>query len=197
MTAVGINAANISFNTLTMESDKFICVREKVGESAQVVIIDMAVPQTPIRRPISADSAIMNPTSKVIALKAMRTLQIFNIEMKSKMKAHTMNEDVVFWKWINVNTIALVTETTVYHWGMEGDSQPLKMFERHASLAGCQIINYRTDHKLQWLLLIGISAQVSLALKCSNCTMLTLSSLCLFSKIESSVPCSCTQLKGK
>lgn len=157
---MGINAANISFNTLTMESDKFICVREKVGDAAQVVIIDMATPTAPIRRPISADSAIMNPTSKVIALKAQRTLQIFNIEMKSKMKAHTMNEDVVFWKWINVNTIALVTETTVYHWGMEGDSQPTKMFERHASLAGCQIINYRTDHKAQWLLLIGISAQV-------------------------------------
>lgn len=50
----------------------------------------------------------------------MRTLQIFNIEMKSKMKAHTMNEDVVFWKWINVNTIALVTETAVFHWSMEG-----------------------------------------------------------------------------
>lgn len=142
-----------------MESDKFICVREKVGESAQVVIIDMSNPTNPIRRPISADSAIMNPASKVIALKAMRTLQIFNIEMKSKMKAHTMNEDVVFWKWINVNTIALVTETAVFHWSMEGDSQPSKMFDRHSSLSGCQIINYRTDHKLQWLLLIGISAQ--------------------------------------
>lgn len=54
-----------------MESDKFICVREKVGEQAQVVIIDMADPNTPIRRPISADSAIMNPASKVIALKGM------------------------------------------------------------------------------------------------------------------------------
>lgn len=52
-----------------MESDKFICVREKVGDSAQVVIIDMANPTNPIRRPISADSAIMNPASKVIALK--------------------------------------------------------------------------------------------------------------------------------
>jgi len=41
-----------------------------------------------------------------------------------------------------------------------GDSQPLKMFDRHSSLAGCQIINYRTDAKQQWLLLIGISAQV-------------------------------------
>jgi clathrin heavy chain len=52
-----------------MESDKFICVREKVGETAQVVIIDMGDPTNPIRRPISADSAIMNPASKVIALK--------------------------------------------------------------------------------------------------------------------------------
>lgn len=52
-----------------MESDKFICVREKVGEQTQVVIIDLADPNTPIRRPISADSAIMNPASKVIALK--------------------------------------------------------------------------------------------------------------------------------
>ena len=81
--------------------------------------------------------------------------------MKSKMKAHTMTEEVTFWKWINVNTIGLVTDTTVYHWGMEGDSQPIKAFDRHSSLAGCQIINYRTDAKMQWLLLIGISAQVS------------------------------------
>lgn len=42
--------------------------------------------------------------------------------MKSKMKAHTMVEDVTFWKWINVNTLALVTETTVYHWSMEGNA---------------------------------------------------------------------------
>jgi len=156
---VGINASNIGFSTLTMESDKFICVREKVGETAQVVIIDMADAQNPSRRPISADSAIMNPASKVIALKAGKTLQIFNIEMKSKMKAHNMTDDVQFWKWISVNTVALATDTAVYHWSMEGDSQPLKMFDRHSSLAGCQIINYRTDAAQQWLLLIGISAQ--------------------------------------
>ncbi|MGH0180354.1 UNVERIFIED_CONTAM: hypothetical protein FKN15_003983 [Acipenser sinensis] len=156
---LGVNPANIGFSYLTMESDKFICIREKVGDQAQVVIIDMSDPTNPIRRPISADSAIMNPTSKVIALKAAKTLQIFNIEMKSKMKAHTMTEEVLFWKWISVNTVALVTETAVYHWSMEGDSQPLKVFDRHVSLAGCQIINYRTDEQQKWLLLIGISAQ--------------------------------------
>lgn len=69
---LGINPANIGFSTLTMESDKFICIREKVGEQAQVVIIDMNDPSNPIRRPISADSAIMNPASKVIALKGIK-----------------------------------------------------------------------------------------------------------------------------
>ena len=71
---------------------------------------------------------------------AQKTLQIFNIEMKSKMKAHTMVDDVIFWKWISENMIALVTETTVYLWSMEGDSQPVKIFDRHSSLAGCQVL---------------------------------------------------------
>ena len=39
-----------------------------------------------------------------------------------------------------------------------GDSQPQKMFDRHSSLAGCQIINYRIDPKAEWLLLIGTLA---------------------------------------
>uniref|UniRef100_A0A4W5R2C5 Clathrin, heavy chain-like 1 n=1 Tax=Hucho hucho TaxID=62062 RepID=A0A4W5R2C5_9TELE len=72
---LGVNPANIGFSYLTMESDKFICIREKVGEQNQVVIIDMADPNNPSRRPISADSAIMNPASKVIALKG-RFLQM-------------------------------------------------------------------------------------------------------------------------
>uniref|UniRef100_A0A3Q2HY86 Clathrin heavy chain like 1 n=1 Tax=Equus caballus TaxID=9796 RepID=A0A3Q2HY86_HORSE len=94
----------------------------------------------------------------VIALKAGKTLHVFNIEMKSKMKSHVMAEEMIFWKWVSVNTVALVTETTVYHWNMEGDPQPVKMFDRHPSLAGCQMIHYQTDEYQKWLLLIGISA---------------------------------------
>ena len=75
---IGINVTNIGFSTLTMESDKFICVREKVGEVAQVVIIDLNDTSNPIRRPITADSAIMHPTSKVIALKGINILIILN-----------------------------------------------------------------------------------------------------------------------
>jgi clathrin heavy chain len=76
---IGINVSNIGFSTLTMESDKFICVREKVGEVAQVVIIDLNDTSNPIRRPITADSAIMHPTSKVIALNGKNILNIIII----------------------------------------------------------------------------------------------------------------------
>eukprot|EP00163_Fabomonas_tropica_P025672 TRINITY_DN4486_c0_g1_i1.p1 TRINITY_DN4486_c0_g1~~TRINITY_DN4486_c0_g1_i1.p1 ORF type:complete len:1704 (-),score=653.64 TRINITY_DN4486_c0_g1_i1:69-5180(-) len=156
---VGINPQFIGFATLTMESDKFICVREQGGDGAvNVVIIDMANPQQPLRRPIKADAAIMNPVSKVIALKAGNHIQIFNIELKAKMKSFDMTDAVVFWKWVNVNTVALVTATSVYHWSMEGDSAPVKVFDRHASLANSQIINYRINSNGEWAVLVGISA---------------------------------------
>ncbi|KAI8057181.1 hypothetical protein BDF22DRAFT_669946 [Syncephalis plumigaleata] len=149
LTALGISPNNIGFATLTMESDKFICIRETDGDQNRSLM----------RRPITADSAIMNPATKVIALKAGRQLQIFNLEMKSKVKAHMMPEDVTFWKWINNKTIGLVTEHAVYHWSMDGDSLPKKQFDRHQNLAGSQIINYRCNSDEKWMVLIGISAQ--------------------------------------
>lgn len=74
----------------------------------------------------------------VIALKAQqRTLQIFDLAQKLKLKSTTMSEDVLFWKWISVDTIGLVTETSVYHWNvMDGtDGGPVKQFERNINLA--------------------------------------------------------------
>ncbi|KAF0366022.1 Clathrin heavy chain [Gigaspora margarita] len=155
---LGVNSANIGFNWLTMESDRFICVRETTGGTNQVVIIDLNDLQNVMKRPISADSAIMHPTSKILALKAARQLQIFNLELKSKVKSHNMHEDVVFWKWINVKTLGLVTGTAVYHWSMDGDSTPTKVFDRHASLQNAQVINYRVNSDEKWMVLVGISA---------------------------------------
>lgn len=59
----------VLLQTLTLESDHFICVREKTGEQNQVVIVDLADANNVMRRPITADSAIMHPNQKIIALK--------------------------------------------------------------------------------------------------------------------------------
>ncbi|KAG0798102.1 hypothetical protein G6F22_004554 [Rhizopus arrhizus] len=159
--ALGVNSASIGFNNLTMESEKYICVRETVNGQAQVVIIDLSADNEVIRRPITADSAIMHPKVKVMALKAQRQIQVFNLDTKTKLKSHAMAEDIVFWKWLDTKTIGIVTEFNVYRWSIEGDSPPVKIFERHASLSGCQIINLRASSDEKWFILVGISARDS------------------------------------
>lgn len=79
----------------------------------------------------------MHWDSQIIALKAQsRTLQIFDLEQKKKLKSCTMNEDVQFWKWVSVSTLGLVTTSSVYHWDVyeAGQEAPVKMFERNANL---------------------------------------------------------------
>ncbi|KAL0317059.1 UNVERIFIED_CONTAM: Clathrin heavy chain 1 [Sesamum angustifolium] len=132
LTSIGINPQFITFTNVTMESDKYICVRETAPQNS-VVIIDMNMPMQPLRRPITADSALMNPNSRILALKGC------------------------IWKWITPKMLGLVTQSSVYHWSIEGDSEPVKMFDRAANLANNQIINYKCDPSEKWLVLIGIA----------------------------------------
>ncbi|TCD68409.1 hypothetical protein EIP91_010810 [Steccherinum ochraceum] len=162
LSSLGVQPASISFQTLTLESDHFICVREKVNEQNQVVIVDLADANNVLRRPITADSAIMHPHLKILALKAGRTLQIFNIEAKQKVKSHVNDSDVVFWKWISDTTLGMVTETAVYHWAInDTTSPPQKIFDRHPTLVGAQIINYRASADEKWLVLVGIAGNTT------------------------------------
>lgn len=66
---MGISPHLIRFKSVTMESDKYICVVDDAQEASQLVIINMADPSKPERLSIKAESAIMNPASKLIALR--------------------------------------------------------------------------------------------------------------------------------
>ncbi|KAK9455049.1 hypothetical protein V1511DRAFT_510868 [Dipodascopsis uninucleata] len=162
LSAVGIPQTAIGFNTCTLESDHYVCIRETTDSGAQVVIIDLHNGNSIVRRNISADSAIMNPNQNIIALRAQgRTLQIFNLELKQKLKSYVMDEDVVFWRWINDKSLGLITDTSIYHWDIIDSTQaaPVKITDRHISLSGSQIINYRVEPDGKWSVLIGISQQ--------------------------------------
>ncbi|KAI6378385.1 hypothetical protein MCOR25_002254 [Pyricularia grisea] len=162
LSAVGVDTSAIGFNSCTLESDHYVCIREKKNEAAspEVVIIDLKNNNNVTRRPIKADSAIMHFTRQVIALRAQsRTLQIFDLEAKQKLKSTTMNEDVVFWKWISDTTIGLVTDAAVYHWDVFDANQatPVKQFARNDNLSGNQIINYRANSEGKWMVVVGIA----------------------------------------
>lgn len=94
LTQVGIQKESCGFATLSMESEKYICVRENQGGKNQVVVIETSDIKNPRRWPITADSAIMHPKEKIIALKSDKTLQVFNLDAKQKLKTTNMNENV-------------------------------------------------------------------------------------------------------
>ena len=80
----------------------------------------------------------MHWNQQIIALKAQgRTLQIFDLQGKKKLKSATMNEDIVFWKWYSASSLGLVTDTAVYHWDVFEDSQqsPVEVFKRNQNLS--------------------------------------------------------------
>ncbi|QSL65563.1 hypothetical protein MERGE_002876 [Pneumocystis wakefieldiae] len=151
--------ASIGFTTLTLQSEKGICICESVDGRREVVIVDLANPSALMRRPISAEAAILHPTQNIIALRAEKQLQIFHLELKTKLKAHVMEEEVQFWTWANEQMIGLVTKSSVYHWPLQPDAQPVKAFERHTSMADTQIINYHINKNEKWSVLIGISSR--------------------------------------
>ena len=90
-----------------------------------------------------------------------KTLQIFDLAQKSKLKSTTMVEDVVFWKWYSETSIGLVTENAVYHWNVFDSSQaaPQKMFDRNQDLTNTQIINYRVSDDEKWMVAVGIKQE--------------------------------------
>jgi clathrin heavy chain len=93
---------------------------------------------------------------------AGRTLQVFNIETKQKVKSHVNNEDITFWKWVSDSVIGMVTEASVFHWSIsDATTPPQKVFDRHATLAGAQIINYRVSADEKWMVLVGISGNAT------------------------------------
>ena len=80
----------------------------------------------------------MHWNKNIIALKAQgRTIQVFDLGAKQKIKSAVMSEDVVYWKWFSESSLGLVTDTGVYHWDVFSPNEPapLKQFDRIAQLA--------------------------------------------------------------
>ena len=146
---------------MSLDSDKAICVRIESPDGQKVVqVVSLATGVVTNKFPMGAESAILCPDGRSIAVRAGGALQIFNMELQKKVKSHKMPDaDVpVFWNWASPTTIGIVTASSVYHWSSDGESAPVKMFDRDAKLAGTQIISYALSPDQQWMMVAGIKA---------------------------------------
>lgn len=66
----GISPNTITFSTVSMQSDKYICVRDTISETKLINIVEVESQKLTTNK-INAESAIMNPSAKVLALRGM------------------------------------------------------------------------------------------------------------------------------
>ena len=127
--SLGVNQQFITFTHVTMESEKYICVRETAPQNS-VVIIDMSMPMQPLRRPITADSALMNPNNRILALKGTLTsfwcVRAINITLLLIIDVPERNvyfENTISKLWI---VTKFLVSTTIFSYAL---------FSRHVSIA--------------------------------------------------------------
>lgn len=154
LTQLGVAPTSIGFQTLSLQSEKYITVRD----DSSVSIFDTSNPGPPQKRAVRVDSAMMHPTHSILSLKAQNLLQVHKIDgaQAERVASHQMTENVEFWKWISPTSIGIVTSTAVYHWNIESGNAPQLMFQRLPNLAAHQIINYQVNHDMTWMALVGI-----------------------------------------
>ncbi|KAI5956853.1 CHC1 [Candida jiufengensis] len=163
LTDWGISPQSLDFKSTTLESDRYICSRESGPQGNSVAIVDLQnLNNQPTRKNMTADNAIMHPKEFVISLRANgTTLQIFNLGSKQRLKAYTMNEPVIFWKWLDDQHLGLVTQSSIYYWNVfDGTNDgPTKLTDRHQKLNNSQIINFVAEPDLNWFAVTGIAQE--------------------------------------
>lgn len=157
----GLRPNAISFKTVTIESGKYVCVRDIQDDGqTSLVIVDLEKRESIRNNVKDAESCIMNPNSKILALRSGRNLQIFDVDASKRLKAVMFHEDVAHWCWIDARTVGIVTATGVYHWSLDSGSEdaPERVFDRSADYdASVQVLAYRTDEAKKWLVVSGVA----------------------------------------
>jgi clathrin heavy chain len=155
LTKHGVQPASIKFGGVTMESDKFVLVREETGGQKTLVIINLLTGAVQ-RKNMAAESVIMNPNQQIIALRAGDNAQVFDLASGKKQAAFSLGgAPVKFWTWVTPTIVGIVTDSSVFHWTM-GTAAPVKIFDRLPANTSCQVVNYCISPDEKWLLLSGI-----------------------------------------
>ena len=179
-----MSSENIGFANVSMHSEKFVCIREnKHSSKPSLKIIDLRNGVEVSEKPMSADSAIMNPSKPHLALRgkrnwaewkkviyfefiALSTIQVFNIDTKAKIASVQIGFEIIFWNWIDPKTLLLLSESAVYRWEYEQENSiPIKWFDKSTALNDCQIINAQVDNSGNWCFLSGIALKVRIKIK--------------------------------
>ena len=97
--AAGIKPEDLNFKSVTMDSGKFVCIRETGAKT--IAIIDTSNPTNVQRMPAPVELACVHADGNSLVLCAAQHVQIYNVGSKEKIQAAALPEPAVFCRWID------------------------------------------------------------------------------------------------
>jgi len=165
---LGVNAANVlrdSRAPVFSFGGHFMCVRERgTGPQATkiaITVITIAGAKR-ARYPFQAESAVLNgdPLLPLIGCYALSgvgsdgpgVLQVYDIENRKGVSQQPIATQMLYWRWVMNNRMALVTPRAVFHWSIK-EGGPQKIFDQRDGWGDMDVVDYHLSGDAKWALL--------------------------------------------
>jgi len=167
LTSVGIPSDVFKSTNLSLESDRFICIKEASPDGTiNFNIVDINQGYKVQKKPIKADAMMMHPSKPYISMRtggdsSASSIQVVDLTKKDVLREVTIPEPVQLWRWINENVIGVVCTKSIYHIDITTKpttAAPTKVFTKSEELekVSPQILTYAMDSTGKWCVLYGI-----------------------------------------
>ncbi len=158
LSSFGIQPESIRFQSVSLQSEKYLSVQEVRNDQPHLSIIDLETRESSSFNSIKADSAIMHPAQNLVALRGNGAIQIMNLGERRRLSTVPFAEPVSYWGWLDASTIAVVSEREVFHLSNALSEKPSlqRVCARHEQLRNAQIMSYSVSADRKWTCLVAM-----------------------------------------
>ncbi|KRX74458.1 Clathrin heavy chain 2 [Trichinella sp. T6] len=128
---LGIDASKIDCSTVSLQSDKYVCFREQIDRFTHIYVVygEKYSAVCRLKNLTSCEFAVMNPSLQLIAILGDENLEVWDLQTESpKRYFDTANHPVIFYKWIDINNILILThQRMLISWNIGENYESMKL----------------------------------------------------------------------
>ena len=159
LTHFGVAPTALQQRHVSLDSASHVAVRDESTKQIVIAPIDTRESATVVANTDNAiEAAIVHPLGLLVALRLGARFVVRDLQTQQDVAAVTMSAEsvIVWWGWLDEETVALVSERAVFHWMFCTSAQPAQIFERVAHESEVQVVSYCASHDRKFLLLGGV-----------------------------------------
>ncbi|KRY12640.1 Clathrin heavy chain 2 [Trichinella patagoniensis] len=170
---LGIDASKIDCSTVSLQSDKYVCFREQTDRFTHIYVVygEKYSAVCRLKNLTSCEFAVMNPSLQLIAILDDENLEVWDLQTETpKRYFDTTNHPIIFYKWIDINSILILThQRMLISWNIE-NYEVKHIFQLKNSFSNCDISDILIDNRCEWFLII--SPRIRNSMKLSSMMLL-------------------------